>query len=236
MAVSISSAVAAVIPADMHRAEELLSQRKGADMDKHDIKKAHKELYAPTSKTFVLIDVPAFAYIAVDGHGDPNTSSEYSAAIEALYAVAYTIKFISKNALGRDLVVAPLEGLWRASDMSTFATRDKDRWDWTMMIVQPDWITSDIVEQARRAVGSKKDLSALEKLHSFTLAEGRSVQIMHVGPYDDEGPTLGRLHDEFMPEHGLAFNGDHHEIYLSDARKTAPAKLRTILRQPVRLI
>lgn len=203
-------------------------------MDRYDIKKAHPELYAPSARTFGFVDVPPLSCIAVDGHGDPNTSSEYAAAVEALYAVAYTVKFTSKKALGRDLVVAPLEGLWRASDMSTFVTRDKGSWEWTAMIAQPDWIPADIVEQARRSAAARKDLSAISRVRWCTLTEGRSVQILHVGPYDDEAPTLARLHEEFMPAHGLTFNGDHHEVYLSDARRTAPAKLRTILRQPVR--
>ncbi|MFC9790747.1 GyrI-like domain-containing protein [Rhodococcus sp. NPDC127528] len=204
-------------------------------MDKYDIKKAHKSLYAPAAKEFTAVDVPEMTYIAVDGHGDPNTSVAYAAAVEALYATAYAIKFASKNAQGRDLVVAPLEGLWRAADPSTFVTREKDGWDWTMMIAQPEWITSADIEQARATAAAKKDLPALELLRPVTLAEGRSLQILHLGPYDDEAATLARLHDEFMPEHGLTFNGDHHEIYLNDARKTAPEKLKTILRQPVRL-
>lgn len=203
-------------------------------MDKYDVKKARKELYTATTRAFAVVDVPELTYVAVDGHGDPNASAEYAAAVEALYAVAYAIKFASKNTLGRDFVVSPLEGLWRASDHGAFVRRDKDSWDWTMMIAQPDWVTADLVERARATAAAKKDLPALGTLRLLTLAEGRSVQILHVGSYDDEGPVLARLHDEFMPGHGLTFNGDHHEIYLSDARRTAPAKLRTILRQPVR--
>lgn len=224
----------AMILADIQWTEDLVSRQKAAGMDKYDIKKAHKQLYAPNAKAFALVDVPELTYIAVDGHGDPNTSSEHTAAVEALYATAYAIKFASKNAGGRDFVVGPLEGLWRASDMRSFVTRDKDGWDWTMMIVQPEWITAADIERARAEAGAKKDLPALDRLRPITLAEGRSVQILHLGPYDDEAPTLARLHDEFMPEHELTFNGDHHEIYLSDARRTVPAKLRTILRQPVR--
>ncbi|MDI9913940.1 GyrI-like domain-containing protein [Rhodococcus sp. IEGM 1379] len=202
-------------------------------MDKYDCKKAHKELYTPTTKAFVFVDVPELTYIAVDGHGNPNTSPEYADAVEALYAVAYTLKFTSKKTQGRDFVVAPLEGLWRASDMDAFVGGDKDDWAWTMMIAQPDWITGADIEQAHATAAGKKNLPALDLLRPVTFTEGRSVQILHIGAYDDEAPTLARLHDEFMPEHGLTFNGDHHEIYLSDARKTVPSKLRTILRQPV---
>lgn len=203
-------------------------------MDKYDVKKAFKELYAPTREAFSIVDVPDLTYIAVDGHGNPNTSPEYAAAIEALYATAYTIKFTSKNYRDRDFVVGPLEGLWRAADMNSFTARTKDDWDWTIMIVQPEWITTANIEAACTVAAAKKSLSTIDRVRALTLTEGRSVQILHVGSYDDEGPTLARLHSEFIPEHGLTFNGDHHEIYLSDARRTAPEKLKTILRQPVR--
>ncbi|WGW14137.1 GyrI-like domain-containing protein [Saxibacter everestensis] len=203
-------------------------------MEKYDIKKAHKGLYAPSSKDFALVDVPEFRYIAVDGHGDPNTSTKYAAAIEALYGVAYVLKFESKNALGRDFVVGPLEGLWGSDDVSSFVRRDKDAWNWTMMIAQPDWISSDMVTAAIEKASAKKENAALGDLRILTLTEGASLQILHIGSYDDETPTLSRLHSEYMPGHDFTFNGLHHEIYLSDARRTAPEKLRTILRQPVK--
>ncbi|NMM92250.1 hypothetical protein B2J88_49805, partial [Rhodococcus sp. SRB_17] len=233
-AVALFSYSEAMILADIHWTEELLARHKGISMDKYDIKKAFKELYAPTRKEFSLVNVPSLTYIAVDGQGNPNTSPGYVAAVEALYATAYTIKFASKNTHNRDFVVAPLEGLWRASDMNSFTAGDKDSWNWTMMIVQPEWITAADIEHACAAASAKKALPAIDRVHPITLTEGLSVQILHIGSYDDEAPTLARLHDEFMPEHGLEFNGDHHEIYLSDARKSAPEKLRTIIRQPVR--
>ncbi|KRC59435.1 hypothetical protein ASE14_16015 [Agromyces sp. Root81] len=201
-------------------------------MEKFDAKRAHRELYAPPTE-FVFVDVPEILYLAVDGHGDPNTAPEYAAALEALYAVAYTIKFASKGA-GRDFVVGPLEGLWRADDETAFTSRRKEEWSWTLMLAQPDWVTPAEVEAAIATVGAKKSLPSLGLVKPLRYAEGRSVQILHRGPYDDEAPTLARLHDEFIPDHGLAFNGDHHEIYLTDARRTAPDKLRTVLRQPVR--
>jgi hypothetical protein len=203
-------------------------------VEKYDVKRAHKALYAPSATEFDLVEVPSMTYLAVDGHGDPNLSHDYADAIEALYGVSYALKFDSKNALGRDFVVAPLEGLWRADDPSVFAARDKASWDWTMLISQPDWITEAQVESAIDKARAKKPNPALERLRMLPLAEGASVQILHIGPYDEEAPTLHRLHHEYFPAHGLTFNGDHHEIYLSDARRTAPAKLRTILRQPVR--
>lgn len=202
-------------------------------VDKYDIKKAHKALYSPSSKEFTVVDVPELRYIAVDGRGDPNTAPAYANAVEALFGVAYTLKFASKNALGRDFVVGPLEGLWRADDHTAFVTRRKDTWEWTMMISQPDWITEDMVLAAVESVTKKKDSPALGDLRLHTRTEGTCVQILHIGSYDDETPTLDRLHNHYLPENGLTFNGDHHEIYLSDARRTAPAKLKTILRQPV---
>jgi hypothetical protein len=203
-------------------------------MDKYDVKVAYKALYAPSAKDFSIVGVPPMRYLAVDGHGDPNSSPQYADAVEALYGVAYTLKFWSKKTLGRDFTVAPLEGLWRADDLNAFITGDKGAWGWTMMINQPDWITEAEVASAITGVAAKKPLEALKLLRMLSLAEGACVQVLHIGPYDDEAPTLHQLHHEYLPAHGLAFNGDHHEIYLSDARRTDPAKLKTILRQPVR--
>lgn len=204
---------------------------------KFDLKREYAELYAPSPKDFAVVDVPPMRYLAVDGHGDPNTSAAYRDAVEALFAVAYAVKFASKRELGRDFVVAPLEGLWWADDEGAFVARDKDAWNWTMLIAQPDWIDEDAVAAgvaAARAKGAIASNPALDALRLEHLHEGPSAQILHVGSYDDEAPTLARLHDEWMPQHGLTFNGAHHEVYLSDARRTAPEKLRTVLRQPVR--
>jgi len=203
-------------------------------MDKYDIKVEHKALYAPSAKEFAIVEVPPLSYLAIDGHGDPNASPQYAEALEALYGVAYTLKFSSKKGLGRDFVVAPLEGLWRADDMSSFVTRDKSSWDWTMMISQPQWITEKELGAAVGKARDKKPLDSLDRLRMLPIDEGTCVQILHIGSYDDEAPTLHKLHHEFLPAQGLTFNGDHHEIYLSDARRTDPAKLKTILRQPVR--
>lgn len=207
---------------------------RGTLLDKYDIKRAHKALYAPSSADFTLVDVPELHYLAIDGHGDPNTAPAYAEAIEALFGVSYTLKFESKNVLGRDYVVGPLEALWRAEDMSTFTSRDKDSWNWTAMIVQPEWITAEMLDAALAKLRAKKSLAAIDELRLLTLTEGLSVQILHIGSYDDEAPTLDRLHHEYLPANGLDFNGDHHEIYISDARRTEPAKLKTVLRQPVR--
>lgn len=203
-------------------------------MDKIDFKRTLKHLYQPTGKTFSLVDVPAMQFLMIDGHGDPNTATAYAETVEALYGVAYKLKFMSKQQLGRDFAVLPLEGLWWAEDMDSFtASLDKSAWDWTMMIMQPDWITADMVTEATAVVQKQKELPTLAHLRLETYHEGLSVQIMHTGSYDDEAPTLYRLHHEFMPANGLVFNGKHHEIYLSDPRRVPPEKLKTVLRQPV---
>ena len=202
--------------------------------EKYDVKRAYRELYAPSAREFTLVDVPPMRYLAVDGHGDPNTAAAYAEAVEALFSVAYAVKFRSRKELGRDFVVAPLEGLWRADDPAAFVARDKSAWDWTLLIAQPDWIDEALVAEAVAAARAKGDRPALALVRLRELHEGPSAQILHIGSYDDETPTLARLHDEWMPQHGLTFAGDHHEIYLSDARRTEPEKLRTVLRQPVR--
>ena len=203
-------------------------------MIKVDFKKELRHLYQPSAKEFAMVDVPSMQFLMIDGHGDPNTAQEYKDAIEALYAVAYRMKFASKKELGRDFVLPPLEGLWWAEEMETFTTaRDKSAWEWTMMIMQPEWITEEMFGSAVEHVERAKGLPALRKLRFEAYHEGMSVQILHIGSYDDEGPVLQRMHHEFIPENGLQMNGKHHEIYLSDARRVAPEKLRTVLRQPV---
>ena len=206
-------------------------------MSKVDFKKELKHLYRPSAKAFTVVDVPPMQYLMVDGHGDPNTAQAYQEAVEALYAVAYKLKFMSKRQLEKDYVVPPLEGLWWAEDMETFTVgRDKSAWDWTMMIMQPDWITPQMFDEAVQQVQKAKGLPALPRLRLETYHEGLAVQILHLGSYDDEGPTLQRMHDEFIPQGGYQMAGKHHEIYLSDPRKVAPEKLRTVLRQPVRRV
>lgn len=170
----------------------------------------------------------------IDGHGDPNSSKEFADAIRALYPVAYKLKFASKQVLGRDYVVMPLEGLWWADDMTKFTTaRDKSEWDFTLMLMQPDWITKDMFDAAIEKVAEKDPPYNLAQVRFETLDEGMCVQTLHIGSFDDEAAILDQMHNEFIPEQGLAMSGKHHEIYLSDFRKVAPEKLRTILRQPV---
>ncbi|TQM84945.1 hypothetical protein FHX81_7411 [Saccharothrix saharensis] len=201
--------------------------------DRYDVKRELKRLYAPKNTDWALVDVPEQQFLAVDGRGDPNTSPDYARAVEALYTVAYAIKFTSKRA-GRDLVVAPLEGLWWADDPEVFTTRAKDSWHWRMLISQPDWITEEAIEEAKRVASAKKDLPTVADVHRHVLHEGTSAQVLHIGPYDDEGPVLARLHGEWLRTNGLRMTGPHHEVYVGDPRRTEPARLRTVLRQPVR--
>lgn len=207
--------------------------RRYLTMPPYDPKREFKEFYAPKNTGWELVDVPEQQFIAIDGSGNPNTASEYTQAVQALYAVAYTIKFASKRGDGRDFVVAPLEGLWWADEPEAFTTGAKDSWHWTMLVNQPGWITETAVEEAKTVALAKKKLPAIAGIRRQTLNEGRSAQVLHVGPYDDEAPILAHLHHEYLAAHELEPVGLHHEIYLGDPRKTEPAKLKTILRQPV---
>jgi hypothetical protein len=200
---------------------------------KVDFKKT-LDAYRARHGEFRVVDVPPMQYLMIDGHGDPNTAPEYADALAALYPVAYTLKLASKRDLGRDYVVPPLEALWWASDMAVFTTaRDKSRWDWTAMLMVPDWITGEMVEQAVARVAAKDRPASLDELRVETLDEGRCVQTLHIGPYDAEAAALAALHEEFIPRAGLRMTGRHHEVYLSDPRRAEPSRLRTILRQPV---
>jgi hypothetical protein len=204
-----------------------------------DWKKELKHLYNPTAKEFALVDVPPLQFLMIDGQGDPNTAAEYSEALAALYPLAYTLKFMSKRELDRDYSVPPLEGLWWAEDRTVFtatAKGNRDAWLWRMMIMTPDWLDQEAFERATAEVRRKKNPAALEKVRLEMFHEGLSVQILHIGPYSAEGPTIARLHGELIPQQGLVENGEHHEIYLGDPRRSAPEKLKTILRQPVRKV
>ena len=192
------------------------------------------ETYTARRGTFSLVTVPAMQFLMVDGHGAPGTSQAYRDALTSIYPVAYKLKFLSKGELGRDYAVMPLEGLWWADDMDAFTTaRDTSRWDWTLMNMVPDWITQEHLDAVRDAIARKGGAPLLDAVRLERYDEGRSVQTLHVGSYDDEAPVLAAMHREFIPAHSLRMTGKHHEIYLSDARRTAPDRLRTILRQPV---
>jgi hypothetical protein len=206
-------------------------------MEKIDLKREWKQFYSPGRKAFEIVEVPEFTFLMVDGEGDPNTAQSYADAIQALYAVAYGLKFTCKKQLEKDFVVAPLEGLWWADDPAAFYSQlDKDSWQWTAMIHVPEWITAELFEQAVHDAGVKKELPALPLMRREPYQEGLSVQILHIGSYAAEAPTLLRLHQEFLPANGLVEAGKHHEIYLSDPRRTSPEKWKIVLRQPVRRV
>ncbi len=201
-------------------------------MDKLDFKKIVPS-YRATAGRFEIIEVPPLQYLMIDGHGDPNAGGPFAEAVTALFSVGYKLKFTSKNELGRDYAVMPLEGLWTSSDPANFTTAlDKSTWDWTMLMMVPDWVDAAMFTAARDAARTKGG-PAVERLRLEMLDEGRCVQTLHLGPFDAEAEVLRRLHTEFIPDNGLAMRGLHHEIYLSDFTRTAPEKLRTILRQPV---
>lgn len=191
--------------------------------------------YRARAGRFDVLEIPDTRYLMCDGHGDPNTAPAYADALAALYPVAYRLKFASKRELGRDYVMPPLEGLWWAEDVTVFTSRrDASAWDWTMMLMVPEWLGDDQVEAAVEQVRSSKTVPArLGDVRVETLREGTCVQTLHLGPFIEEGPVLERLHHEVIPEAGLTMTGRHHEIYLSDPRRIAPERLRTILRQPV---
>lgn len=209
-------------------------------MQKTDFKKADRALYAGKVGRFDLIEVPQLNFLMIDGAGDPNTSPAYGRAVAALYGLSYGLKFHGKPR-GVDHVVGPLEGLWWADDMDSFAAGDKGSWKWTMMIRQPDWVCAadlaGVLEAVVVKTAKKKDAptdeAALRAVRLERFEEGLVVQVLHVGPYDDEGPVLGEMHKRFIPDNGLVVRGLHHEIYLGDPRKVAPETLKTILRQPV---
>jgi len=202
-------------------------------MNKIDLKKELKLLYQPSPKEVVLVDVPTMNYLMVDGQGDPNKSQSYADAVEALFTVSYAVKFmVKKGEMAIDYAVMPLEGLWWADDMSQFSTTDKSNWYWTMMIMQPDFVTIQIVGNAIDEVTKKKNPAAISKMRFESLSEGKCAQILHVGPFSEEGPTVQKVH-QFIDSRAKR-TGKHHEIYLSDIRKAAPAKWKTIIRQPMR--
>ena len=202
-------------------------------MDKIDFKRSLPSFRAKQGR-FDLIEVPESQYLMIDGHGDPNTSPDFASALTSLYPLAYGLKFLSKLELGRDYVVPPLEGLWWADDLAAFTSaRDKSAWDFTLMLFVPDWLDAGHVDGVIDTVRAKGSAPRLDEIRFDTLREGMCVQTLLVGPFDDEGPVLERMHTDVIPDAGMAMAGKHHEIYLSDVRRTAPEKLRTILRQPV---
>jgi hypothetical protein len=202
-------------------------------MEKLDLKKQWKQLYGAKAGAIAAVDVPPLTYLMVDGVGDPNTSKAFAEAVEALYSLSYTLKFtLKKGPRAIDYGVMPLEGLWWADDPRAFFEADKSAWKWTAMIVQPDVIARAEVDAAFAEARRKKNPAALDRVRFETLVEGPSAQVLYLGPFSGEGPTIQRIHD-FIHAAGKELRGKHHEIYLSDPRRTEPEKLKTILRQPM---
>jgi len=202
-------------------------------MSKVDLKKDLTHLYNPSAKEVSVVDVPTMNFLMVDGSGDPNVSLEYQQAMEALFTLSYALKFRVKKSTGVDYAVMPLEGLWWTDDPSQFNMSNKAIWKWTAMIMQPEYVAAEMVAKALEEITEKKGLPALERVRFESYHESLSAQIMHIGPYAAEEPTIARLHS-FIRESGYELNGKHHEIYLSDPRRMAAEKLRTVLRQPIR--
>lgn len=201
-------------------------------MERIDLKKTLKHLYSASAKQAELITVPAMKYLMVNGEGDPNTAVRFGRAVEALYTLSYTIKFSLKNSGVLDYGVMPLEGLWWCDNIEEFSIDNKSIWKWTLMIMQPDAVTEEVVTRARENVHKKKNVPLLDDVRFELYDEGECAEILHIGPYAAEEPTVRVLH-EFIETQGRRHRGVHHELYLSDQRKTAPEKLKTILRQPV---
>lgn len=200
-------------------------------MRKIDLKKDLKHLYKPSARKVVQVVAPTLTYLMIDGEGDPNTSAAFTDAVQALFSVSYTTKFMVKRGDSPvDYAVMPLEGLWWADDMSQFSISNKSNWKWTLMMLQPPFVTRATIEKAMAEVANKKNLAAIAKLRVEELTEGPCAQILHIGPFSAEGPTIEKVH-QFIGAQGK-LTGKHHEIYLSDIRKADPAKWKTIIRQP----
>ena len=198
-----------------------------------DHKRELKHLYQASAKKVVQLDVPPLRFLMIDGEGDPNTTPAYARAVEALFSVSYTAKFmVKKGSPSIDYAVMPLEGLWWSDDLSAFVTNDRSKWKWTMMIMQPAVVEEAVLEAALADVKRRKGLSAVDALRLETFTEGSCAQILHIGPFRDEGPTIQRVH-EFITARA-ALTGKHHEIYLSDIRRADPARWKTIIRQPMK--
>jgi hypothetical protein len=201
---------------------------------KIDLRRELKHLYWPSAKEVVEVEVPEMRFLMVGGEGDPNTSEAFEEAAEALYALSYTIKFAVKKQEGLDYRVIPLEGLWWTENEETDLEEvlgDKNAWKWTLMILQPEWVTEERFGGVLDSVRQKKGLSALPGVRFECFRGRQAAQVMHVGPFADEGPTIERT-DRFIGQRGGEMRGKHHEIYLSDFRRTAPERLKTIIRHP----
>lgn len=202
--------------------------------NKIDLKEDYKPIFSASTKEVTFVGIPSFNFLMIDGEGDPNTSVAFQESVKALYSIAYAVKFACKSGKNTyDFVVPPLEGLWWCDNMEEFSINEKNKWKWTLMIMLPDYVTEEIFTAAKQKVIDKKEAKLAESVRFEFFDEGASAQIMHIGPYSAEGPTVESLHKVILSS-GYVFAGKHHEIYLSDTRKTAPEKLKTIIRMPIK--
>jgi hypothetical protein len=201
-------------------------------LEKLDLAKQLKQFYTPSAKEAQLVAVPALNYLMIDGQGDPRDNPDYQAAVSCLYQFSYGLKFKIKKAGIVDYAVMPLEGLWWVEDLSLLDMEQRDNWRWTMMIAQPEVVTAALIDEIQAELIAKKGNALAAQVRFEAFGEGLCAQILHVGPYATEMPTVERLHT-FAREQNCQLTGKHHEIYLSDPNRSAPEKLRTILRQPV---
>lgn len=201
-------------------------------MEKLDLKKELSTLYKAKANTIEIVTVPKLNYLMLDGTGDPNNSKQFQDAVEALFSLSYTVKFMIKKGEQIDFGVMPLEGLWWTDDMNHFSMENKADWKWTLMIMQPEFVTPSVIKQAKEQLSKKKNLPLLDNIRLETMNEGLCAQILYIGPYNAEPPTIIKLHTE-IKDRGYKLHGKHREIYLNDMRRTAPEKLKTIIRQPI---
>ncbi len=200
--------------------------------EKIDLKNDYKILFSASAKDVTFVGIPAFNFLMIDGEGNPN-SEKFQDAVKALYSIAYSIKFFcKKNAELFDFTVPPLEGLWWLEEGTDFSKADKDDWKWTLLIMMPEFVTLEIFEKAKQDVINKKESKLAVDVRFEFFDEGASAQILHIGPYTSEEPTIEKLH-KTIKQAGYKLSGKHHEIYLSDPRKTAQEKLKTIIRHPI---
>ena len=203
-------------------------------MKKIDFKKEMKHLYNTSVKNPEIVDVPQMNFLMINGSVDPNNSEKFKSSVEALFGLSYTLKFmIKKSNMQIDYGVMPLEGLWWTDDMTAFSMKNKELWKWTAMIMQPEYVTNDLFYEAREQLKKKKENPVLPDVILDSFLEGKAGQIMHIGPFSEEGPTIEKLH-KFIEASGYKLSGKHHEIYLSDIRRSAPEKWKTIIRQPMK--
>lgn len=200
---------------------------------KIDIKKQHKHLFASKREPH-LVEVPQLRYLMIDGKGSPDGAA-FQDAIGALYSTAYTAKSRLKTAGRADFVVPPLEALWWADDEYAFDENRRDEWQWTLMLIQPDHVSEEDIADALSALEKKRKATAAHGIiKTELLDEGQAVQCLHVGPYDSMGGAISTM-QAFAESNGLELAGKHHDVYLSDPRRTAaPEKLKTVLRRPAR--